>query len=159
MAQWVKNLPAMKESQQKQGQSLVRVDSLEEGMATHSSILTWKIPGTEKPCGLQSMGLQRVKHDCSNLAHTHTHFAPLQGQGEGRRAQCPEAPGASPAKRQAGRELGDELQRTQGVGGGRGGGCLPAQTPFPWRRAGAVNTELPQDRRASVASNSPNKPL
>ena len=68
----IKNLPAMKESQQKQGQSLVRVDSLEEGMATHSSILTWKIPWTEKPCGLQSMGLQRVKHDCSNLAHTHT---------------------------------------------------------------------------------------
>ena len=70
----IKNLPAMKESQEKQGQSLGRDDSLEEGMATHSSIPTWKIPWTEKPCGLQSMGLQRVKHDCTNLAHTHTHI-------------------------------------------------------------------------------------
>ena len=37
--------------------------SLEEEMATHSSILAWKIPGTEKPIGLQYMGLQRVEHD------------------------------------------------------------------------------------------------
>ena len=36
---------------------------LEEGMATHSSILTWRIPGTEEPGRLQSMGLQRVRHD------------------------------------------------------------------------------------------------
>ena len=36
---------------------------LEEGMATHSSILTWRIPWTEEPGGLQSMGLQRVEHD------------------------------------------------------------------------------------------------
>ena len=38
-------------------------DPLEEGMATHSSILAWKIPRTEEPGGLQSMGLQRVGHD------------------------------------------------------------------------------------------------
>ena len=37
--------------------------SLEKGMATHSSILAWRIPWTEKPGSLQSMGLQRVRHD------------------------------------------------------------------------------------------------
>ena len=44
-------------------QSLGREDPLEEGMATHSSILAWRIPWTEEPGGLQSMGLQRVGHD------------------------------------------------------------------------------------------------
>ena len=38
-------------------------DALEEGMATHSSVLAWRIPGTEEPGGLQSMGSQRVRHD------------------------------------------------------------------------------------------------
>ena len=38
-------------------------------MATHSSILAWRIPRTEEPGGLQSMGLQRVGHDCSDSAH------------------------------------------------------------------------------------------
>ena len=51
----VKNLPAMQETWV---QSLGREDSLEKGMATHSSILTGRIPGTEEPGGLQSMGLQ-----------------------------------------------------------------------------------------------------
>ena len=41
--------------------------SLEEGMATHSSILAWKIPWTEEPGGQQSIGSQRVGHDCSDL--------------------------------------------------------------------------------------------
>ena len=47
-------------------------DTLEKGMATqiHSHILAWKIPWTEEPDGLQSMGSQRVEHDLSNLAHT-----------------------------------------------------------------------------------------
>ena len=40
-------------------------------MATHFSILAWRIPQTEEPGGLQSMGLQRVRHDQSNLARTH----------------------------------------------------------------------------------------
>ena len=40
-------------------------------MATHPSILAWRIPCTEEPGGLQSMGLQRVRHDGSNLAHVH----------------------------------------------------------------------------------------
>ena len=56
----VKNLPAMQETQV---QSLGQEASLEKRMATHSSILTWKIPWTEEPGGLQSMGSQRVRHD------------------------------------------------------------------------------------------------
>ena len=44
-------------------------DSLEEGIATHSRTLAWRIPCTEEPGGLQSMGLQRVGHDRSDLAH------------------------------------------------------------------------------------------
>ena len=57
MAQQVKNLPAMQETWV---ESLGLEDPLEEEMATHSSILAWKIPWTEAPGGLQSMGLQRV---------------------------------------------------------------------------------------------------
>ena len=49
--------------------SLGQKDPLEEGMATHSGILAWKIPWTEEPGGLQSIRLQRVEHDQSNLAH------------------------------------------------------------------------------------------
>ena len=56
----VKNPPAMQESQV---QSLDREDPLEEEMATHCSILAWRIPWTEKPGELQFMGLQRVQHD------------------------------------------------------------------------------------------------
>ena len=55
VAQIVKNLPAMRETGV---QSLGQEDTLEKGMATHSSILAWRIPWTEKP-GLQSMGLQK----------------------------------------------------------------------------------------------------
>ena len=51
---------AMKETQVR---FLGREDSLEKEMATHSSILAWKIPWTEKPGGLQSLGSQRVNHD------------------------------------------------------------------------------------------------
>ena len=56
MPQRVKNLPAM---QATQVQFLGQDEPLEKGMATHSSILAWKIPWTEKPGGLQSMGLQK----------------------------------------------------------------------------------------------------
>ena len=55
-----KYLPAMWETQVL---SLGKEDPLEKGMATHSSILAWRIPRMEKPDGLQSMGLQRVRHD------------------------------------------------------------------------------------------------
>ena len=43
--------------------SLGQEDALEEGMATHSSILAWRIPWTEEPGGLQSIGLQTVRHN------------------------------------------------------------------------------------------------
>jgi len=56
----VKNLPAMQESLVR---SLGQEDPLQKGMATHSSILSWKIPWTEGPDELQSMGSQRVGHD------------------------------------------------------------------------------------------------
>ena len=46
-------------------------DPQEKGMATHSSILVWRIPWTEEPGGLQSKGFQRVGQDCSDLARTH----------------------------------------------------------------------------------------
>ena len=46
-----------------QVQSLSREDPLEKEMATHSSILAWRIPWTEEPGGLQSMGLQKVRYD------------------------------------------------------------------------------------------------
>ena len=59
VAQMVKNLPAM----QTWVQSLSWEDSLEKGMATHSSILAWRMPWTEEPGGLQPMGLQRVRQD------------------------------------------------------------------------------------------------
>ena len=49
-------------------QSLAWEDPLEKEMETHSSILAWKIPWTEEPGGLQSMGSQRVRHECT--AHT-----------------------------------------------------------------------------------------
>ena len=55
----VKNLPAMQETWV---QSLGWENALEEGMATHASILAWRIPWTEEPGGLQSMGSQGVGH-------------------------------------------------------------------------------------------------
>ena len=60
MAQTVKRLPTMRETRI---QSLGREDALEKEMATHPSILAWKIPWTEEPGKLQSMGLQGVGHD------------------------------------------------------------------------------------------------
>ena len=60
VAQTVKNLPAVPETQI---QSLGWEDPLEKEMATHSGILAQKIPWTEEPGGLQSMGLQRVRHE------------------------------------------------------------------------------------------------
>ena len=59
MPQTVKNLPAMQETWVR---SLGWEDPLEKEMATHSNILAWRIPWTEEPCGLQSMGSQRVRH-------------------------------------------------------------------------------------------------
>ena len=67
VAQTVKNLPTVQETWV---QSLGQEGPLEKGMATHSSILAWRIPWTEKPGRLQSMGLQRVRHDwATNTFH------------------------------------------------------------------------------------------
>ena len=60
VAQMVKNLPTVLETQVR---SLGQKDPLETGMATHSSILAWRILWTEEPDGLQSRGSQRVRHN------------------------------------------------------------------------------------------------
>ena len=60
VAQVVKDLSSMSETQ---ALYLDQEDPLEKGMATHSSVLAWRIPRTEEPCGLQSMGSQRVEHN------------------------------------------------------------------------------------------------
>ena len=60
MAQRLKHLPAMQETWVR---SLGQEDPLEKEMATHSNILAWRIPWTEEPGGLQSLGSQRVGHD------------------------------------------------------------------------------------------------
>jgi len=59
----VKNPPAMQEPQETWVQFLGQEDPLEEGMASHSSILAWRIPWTEEPGGLQSIGYQRVGYN------------------------------------------------------------------------------------------------
>ena len=58
--------------QETQVRFLGQEDPLEKGTATHSSILVWRIPWTEEPGGLQSMGSQRVGHDCEHTAHSST---------------------------------------------------------------------------------------
>ena len=66
MVQMVKNLPATQETWV---QSLGQEDPLEKEMDTHSSILAWRIPWTEKPGGEQSMGSQRVRQDSATNTH------------------------------------------------------------------------------------------
>ena len=63
MAQLVKKSPAMQEPQEMQFLSVVWEGLLKKRTATHSSILTWRIPWTEEPGRLQLMGSQRVRHD------------------------------------------------------------------------------------------------
>ena len=60
VSQMVQNLPAMQETQVR---SLGWEDTLEKEMATHSSVLAWRIPSTAEPGGLPSMGSHRVRHD------------------------------------------------------------------------------------------------
>ena len=67
VAQMIKNLPAVQETGV---QSLGWEDPLEEGMATHSNVLSWRIPWTEEPGRLQSLGLQRVPHGWATNTHT-----------------------------------------------------------------------------------------
>ena len=63
MAQWIKNPPAIQERQETWVQSLGQEDPLVESMVTHASILAWRIPWTEEPDRLQSIGLHRAGHD------------------------------------------------------------------------------------------------
>ena len=72
LAQTVKNLPAMWETWVR---SLGQEDPLEKGMATHSSILAWRISWTEEPGRLQSMGSQRVGHDRATNTFTREYLA------------------------------------------------------------------------------------
>ena len=67
VARMVKNLPATQETRVR---FLGREDTLEKGMALYSSILAWRIPWTEGPGRLQSMGLQIVRHDRTTNTHT-----------------------------------------------------------------------------------------
>ena len=67
VAQWERIHLSMQETQEMQVWPLGWGDPLEEEMATHSRILTWKIPWTEEPGGLQFMGLQRVGHDWAHM--------------------------------------------------------------------------------------------
>ena len=87
MAQMVKNLPAMRETWV---QSLSQEDPLEKGMATHSSILAWRIPWVEEPGRLQSMGKESDMTERLTHTHTHTHtqglFEASQSELEVKRA-------------------------------------------------------------------------
>ena len=72
MDQTVKNLPPMWETRV---WSLGQEDTQEKGMETNSSVLAWRIPRTEEPWGLQSTGLQTVKHDwVTNTGHTNKSY-------------------------------------------------------------------------------------
>ena len=71
MAQTVKNPLAMQETR---AQPLSQEDALEEGMATHSSILAWRSPWTKEPGGLQSIGSRRVGHEESDTTERLTFF-------------------------------------------------------------------------------------
>ena len=77
VAQRVKRLPAMRETQVR---SLGWEDPLEKEMATHSSILAWRIPWTEDPYRLQSTGSQRVGHDCATSLSLHFSWGVRSGK-------------------------------------------------------------------------------
>ena len=73
----IKNLPEVQEPQEMQIQSLSQEDSLEEGMATHPSILAWRVPRTEEPGGLWSIGSQnqtQLKTLRTHYTYTYTCF-------------------------------------------------------------------------------------
>ena len=63
VGQWVKNLPAMQETEEMGVRSLGQEDPLEESLATHSNILAWRIPWTKKPGSVQSMGSRKGGHN------------------------------------------------------------------------------------------------
>ena len=116
VAQTLKNLPAM---QNIQVPSLGWEDPLEEEMETHSNILAWKIPWTEEPGGLQSMGSLRVRHMwCWRRRHKRRGFRPWVGKIPWRRAWQPTPvflPGESHGQRSLAR------RRLQSTGSQRAG--------------------------------------
>ena len=73
--------------QETQVESLGQEDPLEKGMATHSSILAWRLPWTEEPAGLQSMGLQRVRHTVAEA-----NLIWVSGLAHGVRTACTPSP-------------------------------------------------------------------
>ena len=79
VAQTVKRLPEVRETQVR---SLGWEDPLEKEMATHSSILAWKIPWTEEPGGLQSLGLQKSRTRLSDFTFTFSGVKNLPGKQE-----------------------------------------------------------------------------
>ena len=81
----VKNPPANARDTRDAGSMPGREDPLEEGTANHSSILAWRIPWTEGPGGLQSIGSERVRHDWSDLARMHTLSSDTRGHQRGQR--------------------------------------------------------------------------
>ena len=81
----VKNLPAMQEAQELQVRSLGLEDPMEEGMATHSRILAWRISWTEEPGGLQSMG--SLESDTTERLHFDFSLS-CTGEGNGNPLQC-----------------------------------------------------------------------
>ena len=76
----------MQGMQEMQVRSLDPEDALEKEMATHSSILAWRIPWTEEPAGLQSMGSQRAGHDW--MTNTFAFFRSPSGALTGKREKC-----------------------------------------------------------------------
>ena len=78
----------MQETQEMWVQSLGWEDALEEEMATHSSILAWRIPGMAEPGGLMSMGSHRVGHDLSDLAAAAALYGGFPGSASGKAPAC-----------------------------------------------------------------------
>ena len=104
-------------------QSLGLEDPLEEGIATHSSIPSWRIPWTEEPGEVQFMGSQRVRHDWGDSAHTHLPHALALTRDLGARPSSP-CPGCGHHSAQAAGPLAPGRCRAPTAGGGRGASSL-----------------------------------
>ena len=125
----VKNLPAV---QKTQVWSLGQEDPLEKGMATHSSILAWRIPWTEEPGGLQSLGSQRVGHDWSDWARTQVALF--------ERTRLPMQETQEMQVRSLGQE--DTLEEAMATHSS----ILAWRIPWTWEPSGLQSTGLPKGR-------------
>ena len=94
----VKNLPEKQEPQETWVWSLGGEHPLEEGMATHSNVLVWRISWPEEPGRLQSMTSQRVRHNWSDLTHTHV-YLPTRHAGVTKKGQLNRLAGYNPHMR------------------------------------------------------------